>query len=66
MQFENEVHKTRVRNQKQHIEMLELKVEHYVEQQSLFSMMRGDLDKYKNVYDKTVACETMYSPFTPI
>lgn len=66
MQFENEVHKSRVRVQKQHIEMLEMKVEHYVEQQSLFSMMRGDLDKYKNVFEKTVECETMYSPFTPV
>jgi predicted nucleic acid-binding Zn-ribbon protein len=43
-----------------------MKVEHYVEQQSLFAMMRGDLDKYKNVYEKTVECETMYSPFTPV
>lgn len=28
-------------------------------------MMRGDLEKYKNVYEQAVKYETMYSPFTP-
>lgn len=65
MQFENEVHKSRVKLQQEHIAILERKVEHYVEQQSLFSMMRGDLEKYKDVYNQSVQFETMYSPFTP-
>lgn len=32
MQFENEVHKSRVKLQQEHIAILERKVEHYVEQ----------------------------------
>lgn len=45
------MHKSRNKQQAAHIEILERKVEHYVEQQSLFTMMRGDLEKYKTVYD---------------
>jgi len=48
-----------------HIEILERKVEYYVEQQSMFMMMNGDLEKYKKVFDMSVEAETMYSPFTP-
>ena len=51
--------------QQNHIELLERKVEHYVEQQSLFAMMRGDLEKYKKCYEKSVKDATPYSPFTP-
>lgn len=65
MQFENEVHKSRVKQQASHIEILERKVEHYVEQQSLFTLMKGDLENYKKMYDQSVKYETMYSPFTP-
>jgi hypothetical protein len=39
MQFENEVHKYRVKQMQSHIEILERKVEYYVEQQSMFMMM---------------------------
>lgn len=45
--FENEVHKCRLKQQTQHIELLESKVEHYVEQQGLLALMREDLAKYK-------------------
>lgn len=65
MQFENEIHKSRVKQMASHIEILERKVEHYVEQQSLFMMMNGDLEKYKSVFEMSVQAETMYSPFTP-
>ena len=65
MQFENEVHKCRVKQMQSHIEILERKVEYYVEQQSMFMMMNGDLEKYKKVFDMSVEAETMYSPFTP-
>ena len=66
MQFENEVHKCRVKQMQSHIEILERKVEYYVEQQSMFMMMNGDLEKYKKIFDQSVEAETMYSPFTPI
>lgn len=65
MQFECEVHKSRVKQLQEHIDILERKVEYYIEQQSLFSLMKGDLEKYKTVYDQSVHFETLYSPFTP-
>jgi hypothetical protein len=65
MQFENEVHKSRVKQLNHHIEILERKVESYEEQQSLFALMKGDLKKFKNAYDQAVESETMFSPFTP-
>ena len=45
--------------------MLERKVEHYVEQQSLFTVMKADLERYKSIYKMSMEIETMYSPFTP-
>jgi len=65
MQFENEVHKSRVKQLNHHIEILERKVESYEEQQSLFALMKGDLKKFKYAYDQSVESETMFSPFTP-
>lgn len=47
MQFENEVHKSRVKQLNQHIEILERKCEAYQEQQSMVQLMKGDLDKFK-------------------
>ena len=64
MQFENEVHKSRVKQQAAHIELLERKVTYYMEQQSLFSLMRSDIEKYKSAYQKSVKEGTLYSPFT--
>lgn len=66
MQFECEVHKNRVKVQQDHIEVLERKIEHYIEQQALFKLMKHDLDKYKKVYEMTKELQTIYSPFTPL
>jgi len=46
--------------------VLERKIEHYIEQQALFKLMRHDLDKYKKVYEMSKELETIYSPFTPL
>lgn len=35
------------------------------EQQSMFNYLRNDLRKYKEVYQKAIEHETMYSPLTP-
>jgi hypothetical protein len=63
--FETEVHKCRIKQQTQHIEQLESKVEHYVEQQSLMALMREDLGKYKAAYNKSLKEATMFALFTP-
>lgn len=47
-----------------HITILECRIEAYMEQQSLFKMMRFDLEKYEKAYVISVEKETMYSPFT--
>jgi hypothetical protein len=36
-----------------------------MEQQSLFKLMKFDLEKYKKVYEMSREYETIYSPFTP-
>jgi hypothetical protein len=41
-------------------------MELYVEQQSLFKLMRGDLENYKNVAQMSKELATYYSPFTPL
>ena len=63
MQFENEVHKYRVKQQEEHIKILEEKVEKYVEQQSLFKRMKGDLEKYKKLYNESVKSQIIFAPF---
>lgn len=35
------------------------------EQQSMFNYLRNDLRKYKEVFQKSIDHETMYSPLTP-
>ena len=35
------------------------------EQQSMFNFLRNDLKKYKEVFEKAMEHETMYSPLTP-
>lgn len=44
--------------------MLENKVENYIEQQSLFKLMKFDLEKYKKAFQISKEYETMFSPFT--
>ena len=65
MQFEVEIHKHRIKELTEHKEQLEASVEHYMEQQSLFKLMKFDLEKYKKVYEMSREYETIYSPFTP-
>lgn len=66
MQFEVEVHKNRVEQLQKHTQMLEAKVEHYVEQQGLYKLVRDDLEKYKKIFEFSKQLETIYSPFTPL
>ena len=65
MHFENERHKHRIKELTEHNMILEKKIEHYIEQQSMFYLMRNDLEKFKKVYDMSKEKETMYSPFAP-
>ena len=65
MQFEVEIHKKRIQELTDHKEKLEASIEKYIEQQSLFKLMRYDLNKYKDAADLSIKYETMYSPFTP-
>ena len=65
MQFEVEVHKNRIKTLENHNIVLEKKIMHYIEQQSMFHLMRNDLEKYKKVYELSKELETIYSPFTP-
>ena len=46
-------------------ETLVKKMELYSEQQSMFNYLRSDLEKYKEVFQKAMEYETMYSPLTP-
>ena len=66
LQFENEIHKSRCQLLSKQIEMLEKKMELFKEQQSMFNYLRNDLRKYKDVFQKSIEHETMYSPITPI
>jgi len=43
--------------------MLEYSLEFYIEQQSLYKLMLGDLENYKSVYDKSLQQATYYAPF---
>lgn len=45
---------------------MERKIEHFVEQQSLFKLMRDDLENYKKIADMSKELATYYSPFTPL
>ena len=40
-------------------------MENFVDQQSMFNYLRNDLRKYKEVFNKAIEHETMYSPLTP-
>jgi len=66
MQFEVEVHKNRIKTLEEHNSVMEQKMEHYIEQQSLFKLMKKDLEKYKKAYVMSLESQTMYSPFTPL
>ena len=46
-------------------EILESKMQLFSEQQSMFNYLRNDLKKYKDIFEKSVEHETMYSPLTP-
>jgi hypothetical protein len=49
-----------------HISVLEKKIDYYVEQQSLFQLMRAEIDRYKQEYDTFRENTTLhYLPFTP-
>ena len=65
LQFENEVHKERCRLLTKQTETLEKKMQIFNEQQSMFNYLRNDLRKYKEVFEKAMEYETMYSPLTP-
>lgn len=47
------------------METLEKKVQIFNEQQQMFNFLRNDLRKYKEVYQKSIEKETIYSPLTP-
>jgi len=66
MQFEVELHKQRNKELQAHCDFLERKIGHYLEQQSLFKIMRDDLETYKRVAIISKEMATYYSPFTPL
>lgn len=66
MHFEVEIHKVRNRELQEHIDVLESKIEHYAEQQSLYKFMRDDLENYRKVAEMSKELATYYSPFTPL
>jgi hemerythrin-like domain-containing protein len=65
LQFESEIQKQRIDALTKHTEILEQKMHHYQEQQSLFNYLRNDLRVYKEVFQKAMEFETMYAPLTP-
>jgi len=64
--FEIQIYKQRNKELQEHIDVLESKIEHYVEQQSLYKLMRDDLENYRKVADMSKELATYYSPFTPL
>eukprot|EP00347_Sterkiella_histriomuscorum_P022668 403337606 len=66
LQYEIEIHKNRNKELQEHCDTLERKIEHYVEQQSLFKLMRDDLENYKKIAQMSKELATYYSPFTPL
>lgn len=66
MQYEVEVHKSKVKQLQNHAEELEKNISVYKEQQSLYKLMLGDFENYKNVYTVAKNVSTYYSPFTPV
>lgn len=66
LQYEIEIHKNRNKELQDHCDNLERKIEAYAEQQSLFKLMRDDLDNYKKVAQMSKELATYYSPFTPL
>ena len=66
LQYEIEIHKNRNKELQEHCDTLERKIEHQIEQQSLFKLMRGDLENYKKVAQMQKQMATYYSPFTPL
>ena len=59
------MHKERVKQQERQIKTLELQMQHYKAQQSMFNYLRNDLHNFKEVFEKARDAETMYSPLTP-
>ena len=49
MQYEVEVHKSKVKALEAHAESLEKNISVYKEQQSLYKLMLGDFENYKSV-----------------
>lgn len=66
MQYEVEVHKSKVKQLQAHTEELEKNIAYYKEQQSLYKLMLGDFENYKSVYTISKNFATYYSPFTPV
>jgi chromosome segregation ATPase len=66
LQYEIEIHKNRSKELQEQCDNLERKIELYAEQQSLFKLMRDDLDNYKKVAQLSKDLATYYSPFTPL
>ena len=48
--FQIDIHKNRIKMQANHIAVLESRIETYMEQQSLFNMMKFDLEKYNTAF----------------
>lgn len=61
-----ELLKTRNTDLQEHVDILERKIETYVEQQSLFKLIRNDLENYKKMAQMSKELATYYSPFTPL
>ena len=66
MQYEVEVHKSKVKVLETHVAELEKNLSVYKEQQSLYKLMLGDFENYKAVYHVSKQIATYYSPFTPV
>lgn len=58
------VHKNQVKQLKKHTKALEDTLEYYKEQQYLYKLMLGDLENYKEAFEKARDVGTFYSPFT--
>ena len=65
LQFEAEIHKSRNELLQRKLETLEKKCQIFNEQQQMFNFLRNDLRKYKDVFQKSIEKETIYSPLTP-
>jgi uncharacterized phage-like protein YoqJ len=66
LEYQIEVYKTKNKELELHKTKLEKKVEDFREKQTMFKVMMGDLDTYKQKADMSKELATYFSPFTPI